>query len=74
MLIKGILEMNYMGDSHWWNYRFKLRSLNIINQKIKSYMICVKVNIIKYILKRYIMIQIIKNLKNHIINHLIKRV
>ena len=31
MLIKGILEMNYMGDSHWWNYRFKLRSLNIIN-------------------------------------------
>ncbi|WP_419748357.1 class I SAM-dependent methyltransferase [Clostridium perfringens] len=25
--------MNYMGDSHWWNERFKLRSLNIMNHE-----------------------------------------
>lgn len=22
--------MNYMGDSHWWNERFKIRKLNIM--------------------------------------------
>lgn len=57
--IKGrYLQMKYMGDSEWWNKRFKTRELNVmLNEKCLEEDIKFSINMAKYWMLLVVMVE-----------------